>query len=56
MRDLAIADCPPAAVDNSSDSVPKVQQKAETRRGHGMLVMFNVTDPVKGAHHDQRRG
>jgi hypothetical protein len=27
------------------DSVLKVQQKAETRSGHGMLVMFNVTDP-----------
>ena len=38
------------------DSVLKVLQKAAALGGHGMLVMFDVTDPVKGAHHDQGRG
>jgi len=35
------------------DRVPKVLQKRPTAGGHGMLVMFYVTEPRRRARHDQ---
>ena len=43
----------PAGARGRAGSVRRVLQKPAVAGGHGMLVMFDVTDPGKVARHDR---